>query len=226
MFKSDGFIQKMNSMTVGIREGKNIQYSDFANSLIPVPPINQQQRIADYLDRKPRALSGGQRQRVALARSVCSHAPLCLMDEPLSNLDAKLRASMRVEIRRLQQQLGLTVIYVTHDQVEAMTMGDRIAVLSAGRIQQLGTPLELYNHPANEFVATFIGTPQMNMAVAEVAPEGLVLNGGLTVPLSEADRAKLPMGQRWKIGFRPEQVYPATATSVHDTEVTVVTISR
>lgn len=196
-----------------------------------VPKAEQEQRLAeaaeilgltDYLDRKPRALSGGQRQRVALARSVCSHAPLCLMDEPLSNLDAKLRASMRVEIRRLQQQLGLTVIYVTHDQVEAMTMGDRIAVLSAGRIQQLGTPLELYNHPANEFVATFIGTPQMNMAVAEVAPEGLVLNGSLTVPLSEADRAKLPMGQRWKIGFRPEQVYPATATSVHDTEVTVV----
>lgn len=101
-------------------------------------------------------------------------------------------------------------------------MGDRIAVLSGGRIQQLGTPLELYNHPANEFVATFIGTPQMNMAVAEVTPEGLVLNGGLTVPLSQEDRAKLPMGMRWKIGFRPEQVYPATATSVHDTEVTVV----
>lgn len=178
--------------------------------------------LTDYLDRKPRALSGGQRQRVALARSVCSQAPLCLMDEPLSNLDAKLRASMRVEIRRLQQRLGLTVVYVTHDQVEAMTMGDRIAVLSNGRIQQLGTPLELYNHPANDFVATFIGTPQMNMAIAEVQPEGLVLNDDVVVPLSAEDRAKFPAGTRWKVGFRPEQVYPATDTSVHQVDVSVV----
>ncbi len=180
--------------------------------------------LTDYLDRRPRALSGGQRQRVALARSVCSRAPLCLMDEPLSNLDAKLRASMRVEIRRLQQQLGLTVVYVTHDQVEAMTMGDRIAVLSGGRIQQLGTPLELYNRPANDFVATFIGTPQMNMAIAELTPYGLVLNNGLTVPLTDADRAALPratMGARWKIGLRPEQIYPATPTSTHAVEVEV-----
>ena len=132
--------------------------------------------LTDYLDRKPRALSGGQRQRVALARSVCSQAPLCLMDEPLSN----------------------------------------------GRIQQLGTPLELYNHPANEFVATFIGTPQMNMAIAEVLPEGLVLNDDVVVPLSAEDRAKFPAGTRWKVGFRPEQVYPATATSVHQVDVSVV----
>ena len=199
-----------------------------------VPKAEQEQRLAeaaeilgltDYLDRKPRALSGGQRQRVALARSVCSHAPLCLMDEPLSNLDAKLRASMRVEIRRLQRELGLTVIYVTHDQVEAMTMGDRIAVLSAGRIQQLGTPLELYNHPANDFVATFIGTPQMNMAIAELTPYGLKLAENLTVPLTARDRARLPvgdMGTRWKVGIRPEQVFPATPASEHAVEVAVV----
>ena len=196
-----------------------------------VPKAEQEERLAEaaellgltaYLNRKPRALSGGQRQRVALARSVCSRAPLCLMDEPLSNLDAKLRASMRVEIRRLQQRLGLTVIYVTHDQVEAMTMGDRIAVLSAGRIQQLGTPLELYNHPANDFVATFIGTPQMNMAIAEVTPDGLLLNDGLLVPLATGDLPKFTMGSRWKVGFRPEQVYPATETSVHAVDVQVV----
>lgn len=119
--------------------------------------------MTDYLKRKPRELSGGQRQRVALARAVVSQMPICLMDEPLSNLDAKLRAQMRAEIRELQQRLGITMIYVTHDQVEAMTMGDRMMVLNEGVVQQVGTPLELYNQPANDFVATFIGAPPMNM---------------------------------------------------------------
>ena len=120
--------------------------------------------LTDYLKRKPRELSGGQRQRVALARAVVSQMPICLMDEPLSNLDAKLRAQMRAEIRELQQRLGITMIYVTHDQVEAMTMGDRMMVLNHGEVQQIGTPLELYNSPANDFVATFIGAPPMNLA--------------------------------------------------------------
>ena len=115
--------------------------------------------LTEYLRRKPGALSGGQRQRVALARSVCSQSPICLMDEPLSNLDAKLRGQMRNEIRRLQKRLGLTVIYVTHDQVEAMTMGD-IMVLHGGKIQQMGTPLELYNHPANTFVQDLSDLPR------------------------------------------------------------------
>ena len=122
--------------------------------------------LNELLSRKPRELSGGQRQRVALARAVVSEAPLCLMDEPLSNLDAKLRANMRIEIRRLQKKLGLTMVYVTHDQVEAMTMGDRIMVLNDGIIQQVGAPIELSNKPANLFVAAFIGSPKLSLGKA------------------------------------------------------------
>lgn len=163
-----------------------------------------------YIERKPRELSGGQRQRVALARSVCSQSPICLMDEPLSNLDAKLRGQMRNEIRRLQKKLGLTVIYVTHDQVEAMTMGDHILVLHGGKIQQMGTPLELYNQPANTFVAGFIGSPQMNLAKAQLTEKGLVLNNDLVVPLTQEERAHLPQGSQWQIGVRAEQIEPAS----------------
>ncbi len=119
--------------------------------------------LKEYVKMKPGQLSGGQRQRVALARAIVSQAPICLMDEPLSNLDAKLRAQMRIEIREIQQRLGITMIYVTHDQIEAMTMGDRIMVLNKGSIQQVGTPLDIYNEPANEFVASFIGSPSMNI---------------------------------------------------------------
>ena len=166
-----------------------------------VPKEEQKRRLEEaaemlgltpYLKRKPRELSGGQRQRVALARSVCSQAPLCLMDEPLSNLDAKLRGQMRTEIRRLQKKLGLTVIYVTHDQVEAMTMGDHIMVLHGGKIQQTGTPLELYNEPANTFVAGFIGSPQMNLAHARMTADGLLLNGSLLVPVNEEEKENMP----------------------------------
>ncbi len=135
--------------------------------------------LTELLDRKPGQLSGGQRQRVALARSICSQAAICLMDEPLSNLDAKLRAHMRTEIRRIHDKFKLTTIYVTHDQVEAMTMGDKIMVLNGGRIQQVGSPLDLYNTPANKFVASFIGSPQMNMADAvTMGDKIMVLNGG------------------------------------------------
>ena len=162
--------------------------------------------LTDYLKRKPRELSGGQRQRVALARSVCSQAPICLMDEPLSNLDAKLRAHMRREIRRIQKQLGMTVIYVTHDQVEAMTMGDQIMVLHGGKIQQTGTPLELYNEPANTFVGGFIGSPQMNFADAKMSDGNLVLNDKLVIRLTEEERKRLPQGSSWKVGVRAEQI--------------------
>ncbi|MET7401978.1 ATP-binding cassette domain-containing protein [Dactylosporangium sp. NPDC005572] len=124
--------------------------------------------IDDLLDRKPKALSGGQRQRVAMGRAIVRHPRVFLMDEPLSNLDAKLRVSMRAELRRLHDQQGITTIYVTHDQVEAMTLGDRIAVVDHGRLQQVGTPRELYREPANVFVAGFIGSPGMNLAVARV----------------------------------------------------------
>ncbi|MCC5979675.1 MAG: ABC transporter ATP-binding protein [Salinarimonas sp.] len=135
----------------------------------------------ELLDRKPGQLSGGQQQRVALARAVISERPVCLMDEPLSNLDAKLRAEMRVEIRALQKRLGLTMVYVTHDQVEAMTMADHIVVLDQGRVQQVATPRTLYAEPANTFCARFIGTPPMNLVPAHALaghidlPEGSLL---------------------------------------------------
>lgn len=161
--------------------------------------------LTDFLDRKPGQLSGGQRQRVALARSICSRAPICLMDEPLSNLDAKLRGQMRTEIRRIQKSLGLTVIYVTHDQVEAMTMGDRIMVLNGGKIQQIGTPLELYNRPANRFVAGFIGSPQMNMAPAAMEDGNLVVNGIAVIVPDQEMRTKIPTGA-FEVGIRAEHI--------------------
>ncbi len=119
--------------------------------------------LQELLHRKPAELSGGQRQRVALGRAIVSEAPVCLMDEPLSNLDAKLRHEMRREIRSLQQRLGITMIYVTHDQIEAMTMADKIVLLNAGHVEQIATPEELYARPATRFTAGFIGTPPMNL---------------------------------------------------------------
>ena len=126
-------------------------------------------RLTDYLERKPKALSGGQRQRVAIGRAIVRDPKIFLFDEPLSNLDAELRVATRKELAALHAELGGTMIYVTHDQVEAMTLADRIVVLRAGRIEQVGTPLELYNRPANLFVAGFIGSPRMNFLPARVA---------------------------------------------------------
>ena len=133
--------------------------------------------LPKLLDRKPSQLSGGQQQRVALGRAIIAEAPVCLMDEPLSNLDAQLRQEMRQEIRNLQRELGITMVYVTHDQVEAMTMADRVILLSAGRIEQNGTPVELYETPANVFVARFIGTPPMNLLPLETGTGGCVVAG-------------------------------------------------
>ncbi len=128
-------------------------------------------QIGPYLDRKPRALSGGQRQRVAMGRAIVREPAAFLFDEPLSNLDAKLRVAMRLEIKALQRRLGTTSVYVTHDQLEAMTLADRLVVLNAGRIEQIGTPLEVYRRPATAFVAGFIGSPAMNLIPAEALPE-------------------------------------------------------
>ncbi len=128
--------------------------------------------LAKQLDRKPQQLSGGQRQRVALARAIVSQNPICLMDEPLSNLDAQLRHEMRVEIRALQRRLGMTVVYVTHDQVEAMSMADHVVLLREGRIEQGGTPAELYSRPASTFAARFIGTPAMNLVPFQALQPG------------------------------------------------------
>jgi sn-glycerol 3-phosphate transport system ATP-binding protein len=150
--------------------------------------------LEPLLSRKPSELSGGQQQRVALARAVISERPICLMDEPLSNLDAALRAEMRVELRAIQRRLGLTVVYVTHDQIEAMTMADRIVVMHAGRIEQVGTPREIYTAPASAFVARFIGTPPMNLIPAEdMVGCGLALPPGSIAGLRPEDLA--PAGQ-------------------------------
>src|SRR5437899_11620325 len=139
--------------------------------------------LEEYLNRKPRALSGGQRQRVAMGRAIVREPAAFLMDEPLPNLDAKLRVQTRAEILRLQRRLETTTVYVTHDQVEAMTMGDRIAVMNLGVLQQIGTPPELYDNPVNVFVAAFIGSPAMNFATAKAA-EGHLKLGGTTLELS------------------------------------------
>ena len=164
----------------------------FGLSVRRVPKAEQKERLgrvasmmglSELLDRRPAQLSGGQQQRVALARAVIADKPVCLMDEPLSNLDAKLRAEMRVEIRALQRRLGLTMVYVTHDQVEAMTMADQIVVMDRGRIQQVASPRALYDYPANTFVARFVGTPPMNLIPAAALPgrHGLPAGGTLGV---------------------------------------------
>ena len=173
-------------------------------------------QIDHLLDRKPRALSGGQRQRVAIGRAITREPKVFLFDEPLSNLDAALRVQTRLEIARLKDQLGATMIYVTHDQVEAMTLADRIVVLNQGRVEQVGSPLELYTRPRNVFVAGFIGSPKMNLlkgAVDAVAPESMTvrLPGGtkVTVPLAK-DAQNLQPGTEVTLGVRPEDVGMAT----------------
>ena len=161
--------------------------------------------LTEYLDRKPKALSGGQRQRVAMGRAIVRKPQVFLMDEPLSNLDAKLRVQTRTQIASLQRELGVTTVYVTHDQTEALTMGDRIAVLAGGLLQQCGTPQEMYERPANEFVAGFIGSPAMNLGTFTVDGEWAKL-GPARVAVSEAARAAMTAedGGKIKIGFRPE----------------------
>jgi multiple sugar transport system ATP-binding protein len=163
--------------------------------------------LETLLERKPRALSGGQRQRVALGRAIVREPAAFLMDEPLSNLDAKLRVQTRAEILRLQQRLETTTIYVTHDQVEAMTMGDRIAVMNLGVLQQIGTPPELYDNPVNVFVAAFIGSPAMNFATAK-AQDGNLMLGGTILELTgrAAQAAHRERGRDLLIGFRPEDL--------------------
>jgi multiple sugar transport system ATP-binding protein len=161
-------------------------------------------QITALLDRKPKALSGGQRQRVAIGRAIVRKPKVFLFDEPLSNLDANLRVQMRVELTRLHRELGTTMIYVTHDQVEAMTLGQRIAVFNAGRIEQVGTPLELYHRPANRFVAEFIGSPRMNLLPARLNAQGaaaVLQAGAWLLPASGGDRHALHT-----VGVRPEDL--------------------
>ena len=169
--------------------------------------------ITQYLERKPKALSGGQRQRVAIGRAIVREPKVLLMDEPLSNLDAKLRNQMRAEIIKLRQKINTTFIYVTHDQTEAMTLGDRIVIMKDGFIQQIGTPQEVFDHPSNLFVAGFIGMPQMNFFDAELVVEGgkyFVSVGGAKVELSAEKQANLTAkgvaGQKITLGVRPPHI--------------------
>jgi multiple sugar transport system ATP-binding protein len=161
--------------------------------------------LTEYLERKPKALSGGQRQRVAMGRAIVREPQVFLMDEPLSNLDAKLRVQTRTQIAALQKRLGTTTVYVTHDQVEAMTMGDRVAVLKLGVLQQVGTPAELYNEPNNAFVAAFIGSPSMNLVNAGITPDGVAMKG-FTLP-AERDALARASSDRVLVGFRPEDLH-------------------
>jgi multiple sugar transport system ATP-binding protein len=192
-------------MTVGDNMG-------FALKMAGVPKTERQQRVQeaahllgleDYLNRKPKALSGGQRQRVAMGRAIVRSPQVFLMDEPLSNLDAKLRVSTRTQIAALQTRLGVTTVYVTHDQVEAMTMGDRVAVMKAGILQQCDTPLALYDSPRNLFVAGFIGSPAMNLMEGLVSSDGVAL-GDYTVPVARDILAKAGNEKTLVLGIRPE----------------------
>jgi multiple sugar transport system ATP-binding protein len=167
--------------------------------------------LTEYLAQKPKALSGGQRQRVAVGRTLVREPEVFLFDEPLSNLDAKLRVHMRAEIIKLQKTLATTMVYVTHDQVEAMTMGDRICVLDAGRVMQVDRPLTLYERPANRFVATFVGSPAMNMLHGRLTKEKETyrfVSGGitLTLPADKADKVKPYTNKAIELGIRPEHI--------------------
>jgi len=170
--------------------------------------VNEAARILDleqHLDRKPAQLSGGQRQRVAMGRAIVRDPAVFLMDEPLSNLDAKLRVQMRTEVSRIQDRLGTTTVYVTHDQTEALTLGDRVAVMRAGRIQQVGSPMDLYNHPLNLFVAGFIGSPAMNFMPAEIEGDSVKLPlGNVRLPQEARERVGRAEGRNLIAGIRPE----------------------
>ena len=178
--------------------------------------------IKHLLDRKPKALSGGQRQRVALGRAIVRHPEVFLMDEPLSNLDAKLRVQTRAELIKLHRRLGVTTIYVTHDQVEAMTMGQRIVVMKDGLLQQCDTPLSLYHNPVNMFVAGFLGTPSMNFVEATVSKNGgapVVDAGSFQVHLPESKTRALQdyIGKTVILGLRPEDIHDKSLTNLTDT---------
>ncbi len=175
-------------------------------------------KLGPYLDRRPKALSGGQRQRVAIGRAIVRGPEVFLFDEPLSNLDAELRVEMRVEITRLHKEIGATMIYVTHDQVEAMTLADKIVVLRAGKVEQVGAPLDLYDDPDNQFVAGFIGSPAMNFV------EGVAAEGGVTLPdlggrTTPTTAALPPAGRKVIAGMRPEHL---EATSGDDLRIDLI----
>lgn len=181
-------------------------------------------QIQNLLDRKPSELSGGQRQRVAIGRAIIRKPRIFLMDEPLSNLDAQLRTDMRAQLKSLQQELGITTIYVTHDQLEAMTLGDRIAILNGGIIQQLGTPMDVYRSPANAFVARFIGSPSMNIFKGTLEGNALVQDDiRITLPTETLAKLQKQGGDTFTLGIRPEDISLCGAGKGNlDTEIKVV----
>jgi multiple sugar transport system ATP-binding protein len=205
----------------------------FALKMQRVPREDRQRRVREaaklldlddqLLERKPKQLSGGQRQRVAMGRAIVREPQVFLMDEPLSNLDAKLRVQTRSQIAELQRRLGITTVYVTHDQVEAMTMGNRVAVLSGGKLQQCDTPRELYDNPVNQFVAGFIGSPAMNLLNAPLTDGGAAL-AGITLPLTTAVRTAASAAglSEIVIGIRPEHLHLADGTGELSGEVMLV----
>ena len=204
------------SMTVreNIAFGLNVKKVAKAEQEEIVNRVAETLQISHLLDRRPAQLSGGQRQRVAMGRAISRKPSLFLFDEPLSNLDAKLRVEMRAEINRLHQRLKATIVYVTHDQIEAMTMGDLIAVMKDGVVQQLGTPQEIYDNPANLFVAGFIGSPSMNFitikpVIENGAVSAVIENGGKNMQLNlpfDAEKLRSHVGRNVILGIRPEQI--------------------
>lgn len=196
---------------------QNIEYPLKIRKVAPPARLEKAKRVAEMLgiarllERRPRELSGGERQRVALARAIVREPKVCLMDEPLSNLDAKLRLEMRGELKRLQYELGTTTIYVTHDQAEAMTLAHRVAVMSEGRLQQFDSPMDVYRHPANRFVASFVGSPSMNLINGRVDfAERRFAGTGFSIELGEGSLARLAGRESVTIGIRPEDLRLST----------------
>lgn len=201
--------------TMNVREniafGMKLRRMDKERVAEKVGNVARMLQIEHLLDRRPAQLSGGQRQRVAMGRALVRDPALFLFDEPLSNLDAKLRVEMRAEIKRVHQMSAATIVYVTHDQIEAMTLATRIVVLKDGLVQQAGTPDDIYRRPANTFVADFMGSPPMNLLHATVHTEGLRFDGGDALPLSPLT-AQLTQGRRVIVGIRPEDLLPQDGT--------------
>jgi multiple sugar transport system ATP-binding protein len=206
------------NMSFGLEESTDLPEAEIYDRVAETASLLD---ISELLERKPRDLSGGQQQRVALGRAIVRDPEVFLMDEPLSNLDAKLRAQMRTELQRLQEDLGVTTMYVTHDQTEAMTMGDRIAILDGGELQQVATPLECYHEPANVFVAGFLGEPSMNFFDVNRKGDTLVADA-FDYPVSDALAADVGDETELVLGIRPEAIeLVASAAGPHDFETQV-----
>jgi len=205
------------NMSFGLQESTDLPQDDIDRR---VEEAAEMMGIDNLLERKPTELSGGQQQRVALGRAIVRDPEVFLMDEPLSNLDAKLRSQMRTELQRIQEELGVTTMYVTHDQTEAMTMGDRIAILDGGKLQQVATPLECYHAPANRFVAGFVGEPSMNFFDVTLE-DGTLVHEAFEYPVGERIRERVAGHSDLTLGVRPEAVELGDATGEHAFRTTV-----